>query len=99
MWTTFYLLVLYGSQYFVSCQNDDFINADFLEMYEEVTQAPLVSFGALPRCGEGNETNRFLCVPYYNCEARQLANLEPNLLDGTNNGTNTINFNNVLDLR
>jgi kallikrein len=41
----------------------------FLSDYEEITPPPLKSIGALEKCGEGEQRNRFVCVPYYNCNA------------------------------
>lgn len=45
-------------------------SSDFLSNYEEVTPPPLKDFGALEKCGQGSQLNRFVCVPYYNCNPK-----------------------------
>lgn len=58
---------------FVFAQDNDIKNiiansGSFLDGYELVTQAPLKSIEVLPKCGEGVLKNKFVCVPYYNCD-------------------------------
>ena len=41
---------------------------DFFDNYVEVPTPPPESVGAIPKCGEGVQKGRYLCVPYYNCD-------------------------------
>ena len=36
--------------------------------YEVITKSPLGSLTALPKCGEGEDFNKKICVPYHNCD-------------------------------
>lgn len=47
---------------------DDIVANNFLEEYELVPKPILKSIEGLPKCGEGVLKNRFVCVPYYNCD-------------------------------
>ncbi|RZC40173.1 tryptase alpha/beta-1-like [Asbolus verrucosus] len=57
---------------------------DFLRNYEEVTQPPLKSLAALTKCGEGDQKDRFVCVPYYNCDPSTNTVQANPAIDGTN---------------
>lgn len=59
-----------------------FNTTDFLDNYEEVTQPPLKSIGALKKCGQTDQ--KFVCVPYYNCNPDTNTVEENPDLDGTN---------------
>lgn len=40
----------------------------FDELYEEKTEKPPESFGAIQKCGEGTDRGVRVCVPYYRCD-------------------------------
>lgn len=42
-------------------------NGSLLRDYEVVTKAPLVSLGAIEKCGGGADAGIHRCVPYYDC--------------------------------
>lgn len=42
--------------------------SSFLDGYEEVTKKPNGGFGAITKCGEGEDLNVHKCVPYYMCD-------------------------------
>ncbi|EEZ99183.2 phenoloxidase-activating factor 2 [Tribolium castaneum] len=88
-----FLIIALTSLVFAQDNKEDAINsifgtnssfADFLSNYEEVTPPPLKSFGALTKCGEGEQQNRFVCVPYYNCDPNTNTVQENADIDGTN---------------
>lgn len=57
---------------------------DFLSNNEEISPEPLTSFGALEKCGEGEQKDNFVCVPYYNCDPFTNRVVEIPEVDGTN---------------
>lgn len=88
----FYIITL-ANLIFAQNNREDAINSifnsnltfnDFLSDYEEVTHPPLKSIGALTKCGEGELKNRFVCVPYYNCDPNTNTVQENPEIDGTN---------------
>lgn len=58
---------------------NDIFNATF---YEEVTQGPLRSYGALKKCGENERQGQDVCVPYYNCDPTANTVIQTGEFDG-----------------
>ncbi|RZC40172.1 Trypsin domain containing protein [Asbolus verrucosus] len=57
---------------------------DFFSNFEEVTSPPPESLGAVPKCGEEEQKDKFMCVPYFNCDPSSNTIVDNPIVDGSN---------------
>lgn len=88
MWT---VLILTVNVALVCSQNNEqeainniFTTSGFpaIDGYEEVTQKPQGSLGAIEKCGEGSTKGVNICVPYYMCDGKTNTVVQTGKTDG-----------------